>query len=567
MDHWFDDLTKELAHAKLSRRSMLQWGLKASLVAAGTALFGRSGLTQLVSAKTEGQRVEGCDVHREGRTLILNLSARSNFAGKTLTYDQTTRKISRKGNIEITRIIKVGSITLLQIEAIQRGNVTQIKINYGEAFQGIRQATFSTADGKALQGEIDGRRLLPFRIGSDTSSVKFADGSPPLQVKVSNETTATLKSIMERAKQVAANCSLRNAGLKAGPERTQLLSHHAGSSYPIAPPQGDPGHDSSPETSSGCLTCEGSCTAGGIACGVAAAVTCAATFGFGCAAAIAGCAIAEIACWEGCHATGAPCCPVSCGDVACCNKAETCLNPNIGVCCSKGLIGCANKHCCQPTDTCINATGVCCPAGLIVCNNVCCKSGEVCKDGVVCCPPAQVVCGGVCCEKGQVCKSGVCCPPAQVVCAGVCCGPNQVCVNNKKCCPQNQACGNVCCDELSKCADSSKNLCCSFSSPVCGGICCKQGEQCINGKCCPKPCGEICCGSGQACQNGKCISHICPLGQVTCVSQEGPAKTGQAICCPPNVQCCLGKCCKKGELCCSGPGTAFGCHDPQLCIA
>ena len=204
MDHWFDDLTKELAHAKLSRRSMLQWGLKASLVAAGTALFGRSGLTQLVSAKTEGQRVEGCDVHREGRTLILNLSARSNFAGKTLTYDQTTRKISRKGNIEITRIIKVGSITLLQIEAIQRGNVTQIKINYGEAFQGIRQATFSTADGKALQGEIDGRRLLPFRIGSDTSSVKFADGSPPLQVKVSNETTATLKSIMERAKQVAA---------------------------------------------------------------------------------------------------------------------------------------------------------------------------------------------------------------------------------------------------------------------------------------------------------------------------------------------------------------------------
>ncbi len=331
MNHWFDDLAKGLARGTLSRRSMLQWGLRASLAAAGTALFGRSGLTKLVSAKTEGQRGEGCDVHREGRTRILNLSARSNFGGKPLTYDQTTRKISRKGNIEITRTIKVGSSTLLQIEAIQRPNSTQVNINYGEAFQGIRQATFSSTDGKVLRGEIDGRRIIPFPVGSDPSSVKFADGSTPPQVKVSSETTAALKSIMERAKQVAANCSLRHASLKVGPERTQLLFHHAGSSYPIATPQGDPGHDSSPETSDGCISCEGGCTAAGILCGAGAAVACAATFGFGCAAAIAGCALAEIACWEGCHATGAPCCPVSCGDVACCNKAETCLNPNMSV--------------------------------------------------------------------------------------------------------------------------------------------------------------------------------------------------------------------------------------------
>ena len=68
-----------------------------------------------------------------------------------------------------------------------------------------------------------------------------------------------------------------------------------------------------------------------------------------------------------------------------------------------------------------------------------------------------------------------------------------------------------------------------------------------NGQCCSKPCGNVCCGSGQGCQNGQCIEIICPRGRVTCTSQEGPNTWGAAICCPPNVVCCRGQCCKPGS--------------------
>src|SRR6266508_4492977 len=215
MDHWFDRLTKRLAQGTVSRREMLGSTIKASLVAIAAPLLSRSeAFAQMVSAEIEGQpRADFCEGHREGRTLILNLSASSTFAGKQLTYNQTTRKISRKGNTEINKTIKLGGSTLLQVEADKRANSTRVTVRYGEGFQGIRQATFSSTDGKVLQGEVDGHRLSPFRIGSDPSSMKFADGSPSPTVKISTQTADALKSIQERAKQVAASCSARRAVL------------------------------------------------------------------------------------------------------------------------------------------------------------------------------------------------------------------------------------------------------------------------------------------------------------------------------------------------------------------
>lgn len=563
MDHWFDRLTKGLAQGKLSRREVLGAAIKASVAAIGAPLLSRSdALAQMVSGETESQpRANTCQGRREGRTRIFSVSASSTLAGKPLTYNQTTRKVSRNGNTEITKTIRLGGSTLLQIEAVRRATSTQINITYGEGFQGIKRATFTSSDGKTLQGDVDGHRLQPFRVGSDPKSLKAADNSPSPNVKVSSQTSEAISSILDKARQIAQNCSSGRAGLAApmggladsreffepGSRGTplKLADRHPGGSYATASAlaQGDSGHDSYPEQSGACLACEGTCTAVGIACGAVAAAACVLSFGFGCAGAVAACVLTEIGCWEGCHAIGFPCCPVACGDVACCDKPETCLDPNRGVCCSKGLNACANKHCCKPTDTCINATGFCCPAGLTVCNNICCKQGEVCKDGVACCPPAQVTCGGVCS------------------------GSNEVCVNNKKCCAKESACGNVCCDKLTKCADKNASLCCSFATQVCGETCCKTGQQCINGKCCSKPCGSVCCSSAQGCQDGKCISKKCTPGQVTCISQESSSKLGAALCCPPNVQCCLGKCCKKGELCCSGGGMPFGCHDPGLCVA
>ena len=141
------------------------------------------------------------------------------------------------------------------------------------------------------------------------------------------------------------------------------------------------------------------------------------------------------------------------------------------------------------------------------------------------------------------------CPPTGTVCNGVCCGPSD---QNRKwgcvkaqCCPHENACGDVCCDVLSLCANKGESLCCSFGSTVCAGSCCDPGGECINGQCCPpdQRCGGVCCPNGQTCLNPK--THQCaprPSGQVPCLPEGGTA-----LCCAPNVDCCIGTCCKPGE--------------------
>lgn len=533
MNHWFDDFTRGLARPSLSRRALLASALKAGVAGAATAILGQSRvLTEFALGNNPPQRNEGpCDIRQEGRVRITSFSAKSSYKGKPLTFEQTTRKTLPRGDTKISKIITLDNHPLLRMETIRRAGSTEVTIDYGEALQNKRRASFRSNDDKVITGVIEGRRIRAFRVGEPQTSIRFEDNRPPPQVKVDTELSEAVRSLLEQAQKSAATCSA-----------SRFKRAHA--KYTITPayPQGESGHDSSPETSGGCFGCEGACTAVATGCAIAAGVACAASLGLACGA-LAACGVAEVACIAACHANGAPCCPVNCGDVACCDNGETCLNANIGVCCSKGLIGCANKHCCNPTDTCINATGFCCPKAQNVCNHVCCKPGEVCKDGVTCCPATQVVCAGVCCKKGETC------------------------VNNKKCCKDELSCGKVCCDELSRCVDANKSTCCAFAVQDCNGICCKLGEHCINGKCCSKPCGSLCCGPDKECQNGICISILCPTGKVTCVSNDGTNTQGAAICCPPKVACCLGKCCKSGEGCCSGPGTPFGCHNLSQCIA
>jgi hypothetical protein len=562
MEHWFDQLTKQLASDGLSRRRLLKW----ALAGAGAAVIGWGRAPRTVSLAQPPQPGQ-CTVRREGQFIVVELSAEAEVAGKHVTLRQTTRKAPAKGPLTVRKIITFGGKALLEIEESSREGVTRLDINYGPDFHGVKHGVFRSTDGKVIRGEIDGRQLKPFRVGDDPKSAKFAEGVTPPGATVSPDVEEAIRTVFEKAKDVvAAGCKLQNVGSTGERRFTEVDHRSLPRSYWLASAsalpavssdlgrdrvwylaQGDSGHGSTPATSGACVACETGCVTAGIGCALGVAGGCAGTlFFYGVCVAIgeASCAIAEATCVGLCHVTGAPCCPVGCGDVACCEGQETCLDLKIGLCCSKGLSACSGKHCCKPTDTCINATGFCCPQGQLICNNVCCKTGEVCNQGIVCCPPAQQVCGGVCCQQGEVCVN-----------------------NNKKCCPEGLACGKVCCDQLSRCADPNKSLCCSFTSEACGSVCCKPGETCLNGKCCSKPCGSVCCASGQVCKDGKCISMVCPSKQVTCLSEDGPDKQGAAICCPPNVACCLGKCCKPGELCCSGPGIPFGCHLPGLCVA
>jgi hypothetical protein len=558
MDHWFDDFTKELAQGSWSRRALLASALKAGVAAAGAALLGRSGsLVRISLANGDPQSDERlCSARQEGRVRILTLSAKTVHNGKEVIYEQTNRKEFPRGPATISKIIRLGGNPLLQIETALAAGVTNVNINCGSDIKGIRRATYTSTDGILISGAIDGRRIQPFRVGDKPGSIKFADNGPPLQVQVDTDIREALRLILEEAKKSSESCASTSTSVRQ--------AHHS-LTAPPAVAQGEDGHGSNPQTSGLCIACEAACTTVATACGITAGIACAASFGLACGA-LAACGVAEVACMEACHATGAPCCPVSCGDVACCDRAETCLNANIGICCSKGLVGCASKHCCKPSDTCINATGFCCPKENVVCNHACCKTGEVCKDGVTCCPPGNVVCKGVCCKNGEECKAGICCQPAHVVCKGVCCKKNEVCVN-EKCCDENLACGKVCCAENNRCVDKQKGICCLFAVADCNGICCKLGEKCINGKCCPNPCGDKCCGATEGCSDGNCVSLNCPSGQATCISKDAPDKFGAALCCPKNTSCCLGKCCKPGEACCVGAGHPFGCHPVGACIA
>ena len=160
-------------------------------------------------------------------------------------------------------------------------------VHYGDAFQGIKNVSLST-DGKTLRGEFDGRQILPFRVGNDPNSLKFADGRPPPQVKVDSDLADAMKDLEQQALKGAAGCS----------------------PPPPPPPPQEVGHDSHSDIllSGGCIKCRAICI--GVTPGCLA--LCALTF-FGYAACAAACAWVELNCLLDCSDPGEGCCPVSCG--------------------------------------------------------------------------------------------------------------------------------------------------------------------------------------------------------------------------------------------------------------
>lgn len=478
--------------------------------------------------------------------IVSEHSVEETWRGQPLTLRRSNATVRGVGTTEALTIT-LGASELLSVHTSRaKTGFVEVNVTYGNAFRGLKRAAFYSRDGKVLEGDMDGRRIRPFIAGADPNSLRFADGGSPPATEVSPDIKQAIQSIFEKEKELAA----RGGGGTA----PQTPPRPPGPSPPPGPPDppdsADHGHGSNPAASGGCVGCKAVCYTAAGTCGYGAAAAAAGCIIFyvAClAGGLAGCAVASIFCIAACHATGFPCCPTACGDVACCDGDETCLDPNPGVCCSKGLIACAANSCCQPSDTCINATGECCSKDQIVCNHVCCKPGEVCKDGVICCPPKQDVCGGVCCGINALCNE-----------------------KTGKCCPSQLLCGGVCCDELSRCVDSGKSLCCSFAVKDCGDKCCQPGEVCIDDKCCSNACGSECCKSNQLCCGGIC----CPSGQ-TCLDAKAqkcggcgaglvgciPDPPGPGICCPNGVvACCYGKCCKPGDVCCGGPGTTFGCH-------
>jgi hypothetical protein len=436
------------------------------------------------------------------------------------------------------------------IDAAARGSepglappATDVTVRFGEGITGIREMTLSSTDGKTLRGEIDGRPILPFTIGSDPSTLEFQDGKPAPVVGTKPGISVALQSIFRRAGEDAKLCS------------SSPPAHAAGA--PLMPlPTGPSNTGRSDDTNSteGCEICMGGCV---VTVTGATAACCIGTFGLACGVCIATSTVADPACIKACHFTGAPCCPVSCGDVACCFGGDTCLDTSRGVCCGPGTNACNGRQCCQSTDRCL-PDGTCCPQDQTVCNDVCCQPGQACSTENVCCQQFQanlppVSCRGICCAADEVCKDGVaCCPPNEPICNGVCCRRGR--------CDSNGAC----CSVLSNGGKLCGGTCCPVFSTCCGSVCCGGEAQCVNGTCCPtaQVCGRICCPAGQTCQDAntqRC--GACASGLVPCV----PFPPSTPVCCPSGTSCCAGQCCPSGQICCDVAGV-FGCHTEQVCI-
>ena len=320
-----------------------------------------------------------------------------------------------------------------------------------------------------------GRAIAPAPVGDLPDDLRFLDGEPGPEVRLKPGIERGLKQLWEEIHVAgSADCHARIPGFlgTSGPPLSFLAD--------------PPGHDSTPVLSAECILCGAGCGVAAFACSLAVLEGCAALgpfYGVCVGVGLVGCAVAEYACFEACHATGAPCCPVSCGEVACCAKGETCMDSSRGLCCSPGFKPCAARSCCPEQDACIATgpnAGTCCPQSG-VCGPSCCGSLGNCEDPVkgVCCSFGEVFCGGKCCEPGDACIGGSCCPAARS-CGNICCGPNAACLNGQceTCPPGDYPCpGGGCCHLGYHCTDTP-NSCCTPDHMWCGGEC-KLPAACI----------------------------------------------------------------------------------------
>jgi hypothetical protein len=468
------------------------------------------------------------DEGNEFETDVSTMSAQ----GKMLTLNRkviTSPDMNDSLRVE-TEILSDGALVMRIITTDDGMGKIEVNVEYGDEIPGVNEANIFVENGM-IGGTIDGRDINEMEAdGANAEDTTFADGLPAPSDGASDDLKDALSDLFAKAKTAADNC---NADPNVEPNG--MNSNGAPDAKILGIPPQDDGHDSDPEATAGCIGCWAGCSTGAAGCiaGVSVACVAATVFYAVCeAAAVAGCAAAYIGCVAGCNSTGAPCCPVSCGSVACCLTEESCLNAQIGLCCDVGKKPCVGENCCAATETCIDSgpnAGICCEPENI-CGNTCCEPDNCVPEASLCCEDEETPCDDKCCAEGEEC-----------IAEGVCCGP------------PNIKCGDVCCDELANC-NESQNTCCGFDQEPCGTGCCAVGEACIGNSCCPdaRACGNICCPAGNFCQDDTLTCDACPNATDT------PCNVGG--CCPAGMTCqdTEGICCLQGELYCNGACRPFG---------
>ncbi|HWB74475.1 MAG TPA: hypothetical protein VG755_05960 [Nannocystaceae bacterium] len=411
---------------------------------------------ELAQPRTVAAASASCTVlPRAGGTTITLLADAETDDGR-IVRQQSVLSTNEGGVTEATEVTLDGAPLLTRNVQMDTAT-TLVDVQFGASYGGVRSSRFGVERG-TLSGDVDGRAIVPTTPDTPPDRLAFADGraAPSFALEPS------VQRAMDDA-QLAASDSL-------GSCVTLALS--------------ESGHDSGPVISIECGACWGGCAVAGGGCIAAAAAAASACVFFYAACLAAGlltCAGLEYACLDQCNSDGGPCCPESCGDVACCADGETCLNSSIGLCCSPGLEPCAGEECCEDTEICI-AEGT--------------DAGTCCR--------AEKKCGNVCCGETESCaEPGLCCAFAQEGCGGGCCGVGEKCIGDGQCCPDDKACGNSCCD---------------------------TSEGCVDGACKP-----LCMENEKACDDDNSDSYTCCKLDDTCTGEKG-------ICCPGDQIFCKGGC-------------------------
>lgn len=482
---------------------------------------------------SNGESVACTQADDEGNEFDTEVSTMS-AQGKMLTLNRkviTSPDMDDSIRVE-TEIRSDGALVMRIITTDNGMGKVEVDVEYGDEIPGVDAANIVVENGM-INGTIDGRDINEMATeGADANNTSFADGQSAPDDGASDDLKNALNDLLAKANTAGGECDATVPDIDSNGANTNGLPQ---AKVLGLPPQ-DSGHDSDPEQTTACIGCWAGCTTGAVGCIAGVSGGCAASLVFYAvceAIGVGACGLAYLGCVAGCNATGAPCCPVSCGSVACCLREESCLNSQIGLCCDVGKKTCLGQNCCEETQTCIDFgpnAGICCDPS-DVCGNTCCDPTDSCIEAAnLCCPEGQDPCDDKCCEEGLECLGN-----------GVCCDP------------QN-SCGSTCCAELDTCNEATET-CCGFNQAFCNGECCGVAEVCVsNTTCCPpaRACGTVCCPMGTACDQDTLQCDDCPNPTDTACDVGG--------CCPAGKLCqsVEGICCDQGELYCDGACRPLG---------
>ncbi len=470
------------------------------------------------------------DEGNEFDTEVSTMSAQ----GKMLTLNRkviTSPDMDDSIRVE-TEILSDGALVMRIITTDNGMGKVEVDVEYGDEVPGVDAANIVVENGM-IQGTIDGRNINDMQAdGADANDTTFADGMPAPEDGASDDLKDALNDLLSKADSASGDCD----ATAPDDDSDQMNTNGMQQAKILGLPPQDSGHDSDPEATAGCIGCWAGCSVGAVGCiaGVSGGCAAALVFYAVCEAiGVGACGISYLVCVGACNATGAPCCPVSCGSVACCLTEESCLNSQIGLCCDVGKKTCLGQNCCEETQTCID-------------------SGP---NAGICCEPSDV-CGNTCCESTDTCieAASLCCPEGEDPCDDKCCAEGLECLGDGLCCDPQNSCGTTCCDELDTCNEST-GTCCGFSQAFCNGECCDIGDTCVsNTTCCPqaRSCGNVCCPMGTSCDQDTLQCDACPNATDTACNVGG--------CCPAGMTCqdVEGVCCGQQELFCNGACRPFG---------